>query len=130
MRVVVLVSHTVALALLLKLLELHRSQVAKQVFLLGAGLEGRLVSLDEDATSRALLHGLEAGTLRSDDHSNEVDTVSVRNLDPLLEKFRVLQQTVDVWKHAWTPVVIVGRRVKGQCVALGHQTVIQSEVLL
>ena len=118
-RVIVLVSYAVALALLLELLVLHRGQIAEQILLLRPRLKRRLIALHEDAAARALLHRLEAGALRTDYHANEIHRVSLRNLDALLEQLRVLKQAVDVREHAGAPVVVIGRCVEGQCVTLG-----------
>lgn len=83
MRVVVLVSHGVRITILLELLKLHRCQITEKVIGLRASLQSRPVAFNKDATSRSLFHRFEARTFGSNNHSDEIDCVILRDLDSL-----------------------------------------------
>ena len=129
MRVIILVCHRVTLALLLELLILHRRQIAEQIFLLSACLQRRLIPLDKDAAARPLLHRLQAGALRPNDHPNEVDRVVLGDLDALLEELGVLQEAIDIWEHARAPMIVVWRCIRTKSIALSDKFVVKGKVL-
>ena len=86
MRVVVLVSHGVRVAILLELLELHRCQITEQIIGLRASLQSRPVAFNKDATPRSLLHRFEARAFGPNNHSDKIDCVILRNLDSLFQQ--------------------------------------------